>query len=95
MARVAQSLGVPRSDIITLDKPKDAASQPPSLSRPSATPLSVGNLRLAFAAACDDFFQHAGLNRFRAGESVGDRFGCRSIPRAAIPSDAQRSRWVW
>jgi uncharacterized SAM-binding protein YcdF (DUF218 family) len=35
-ARVAESLGVPRSDIIVLDKPKDTEEEALAVKRPSA-----------------------------------------------------------
>ncbi len=97
-ARVAQSLGVPRSDIITLDKPKDTEEEAAAVKQGHRRrPFPAGNLRLAFAA-CDDFLSACRAeSASRAGESVGDRFAAQSLGAGnSVPglADAQRSRWV-
>ncbi|HBC0570084.1 envelope biogenesis factor ElyC [Salmonella enterica] len=61
-ARVAQSLGVPRSDIITLDKPKDTEEEAAAVKQaigdaPFLLVTSASHLPRAMI-----FFQHAGLN---------------------------------
>ncbi|EJO2325652.1 envelope biogenesis factor ElyC [Salmonella enterica] len=61
-ARVAQSLGVPRNDIITLDKPKDTEEEAAAVKQaigdaPFLLVTSASHLPRAMI-----FFQHAGLN---------------------------------
>jgi uncharacterized SAM-binding protein YcdF (DUF218 family) len=58
-ARVAESLGVPRSEIIALDKPKDTEEEA-AVKRRSAMRRSCWSPPLAPAAG-DDFLRHAGL----------------------------------
>lgn len=62
LPRVAQSLGVPRSDIITLDKPKDTEEEAAAVKQaigdaPFLLVTSASHLPRAMI-----FFQHAGLN---------------------------------
>lgn len=61
-ARVAESMGVPRSDIITLDRPKDTEEEAAAVKQAiGATPFllvtSASHLPRAMI-----FFQHAGMN---------------------------------
>ena len=61
-ARVAQSLGVPRSEIITLDKPKDTEEEA------EAVKQAIGNAPFLLVTSASHlpramiFFQHAGLH---------------------------------
>lgn len=62
LPRLAQSLGVPRSDIITLDKPKDTEEEAVAVKQaigdaPFLLVTSASHLPRAMI-----FFQHAGLN---------------------------------
>lgn len=62
LPRVAQSLGVPRNDIITLDKPKDTEEEAAAVKQaigdaPFLLVTSASHLPRAMI-----FFQHAGLN---------------------------------
>lgn len=61
-ARVAESLGVPRSDILVLDKPKDTEEEA------SAIKAAIGDAPLLVVTSASHlpramiFFQHAGLH---------------------------------
>ncbi len=93
-ARVAESLGVPRSDIIVLDRPKDTEEEALAVKHaigdaPFLLVTSASHLPRAMI-----FFRHAGLgSASRAGQSAGGDLAAQSVGAGhsfSSVADAQR-----
>lgn len=71
-ARVAESLGIPRSEILVLDKPKDTEEEA------AAVKMAIGDAPFLLVTSASHlpramiFFRRAGLTPARAGQPAGD-----------------------